>query len=48
MLQVKKAQKLKDILSHPKILIAAGVPTFEVFVKGSETHNKHVEGHEGS
>jgi len=44
MMQVKLTQKLKDILSHPKILIAAGVPTFEVFVKGSETHNKHVEG----
>lgn len=44
MLEVKVTEKLREVLSHPKILIAAGVPTFEVFVRGSPTHNKHVEG----
>ena len=42
--EVNLDQSLRDVLSDNDVLIAGGVPTFEVYVKGSGTYVSHVLG----
>ena len=42
--KVNLDQSLRDVLSDNDVLIAGGVPTFVVYVKGSGTYVAHVFG----